>query len=372
MKIVADSQIPLVEEAFSAFGPVELVHSRDITKEVIKGAELLLVRSVTKVDQKLIEGTHVRFAATATAGADHVDREWLNSQHIGFASAPGCNALAVAEYVAAALLVLSQKRNVSLHGKKIGIVGVGNVGSRVHTLARVLGMECLLCDPPLQRKTGVSHFRSFPQLLHEADIVTLHVPLTIKGEDATYHLLNDETLQQMKTGAWLINSSRGEVCDEPSLRKHRSRLQGLALDVWAHEPAINPAMVAAADIATPHIAGYSAQGKMRATWMIYQAACAFFYKTATWAPTQAEQEAKRIEIKNSADPVFAAVMQACPLLRDDTALRAAVTNDKKDIGGNFESLRGKYRHRQEFANYHVIGASDQDAIRLRELGFAVE
>ncbi|MCK4325827.1 4-phosphoerythronate dehydrogenase, partial [bacterium] len=211
MKIVADKNIPFVEEAFGKLGEVATLPGRQINSSAVKEADVLLVRTVTRVDERLLKGSRVRFVATATIGLDHVDLDYLKKKGIGFASATGCNANSVAEYIVAALLIFAQRYEFSLSGKTIGVVGVGNVGSRVVEKAGILGMNVLQNDPPLARKTGESRFRPLEELLQKSDILTLHVPLSHEGEDATYHMANEALFEKMKKGGFFINTSRGAV-----------------------------------------------------------------------------------------------------------------------------------------------------------------
>ena len=286
MRIVADENIPFAREAFGRLGEVTIAKGRAITRETVRDADALFVRSVTRVNAGLLDGTAVKFVATATIGFDHVDAEYLRARAIGFASAPGSNANSVAEYVVAALLVLARRRGFRLEGKTVGVVGVGNVGNRLVRKAEALGMKVLQNDPPLQRQTGDARFLPL-EALFESDILTFHVPLTRAGPDATFHMINDDLLARLKSGAILINTARGAVADSAAVVRavESGRLGGLVLDVFEGEPSINPALVERADIATPHIAGYSYDGKINGTVMVYRAACEFFGRPAEWDPT---------------------------------------------------------------------------------------
>ena len=263
MNIVADENIPYVAEAFRKLGDVFTYPGRRIDSRAVKDAGILLVRSITKVDEHLLHGSGVRLVATATIGYDHIDLDYLRSEGIELASAAGCNASSVAEYVVAALLILARRHKFSLSGKTIGVVGVGNVGSRVVEKARILGMDVLQNDPPLERKTGKACFRILDELLARSDILTLHVPLTREGQDATYHMADEALFRKMKNGSFLINTSRGAVVDNTHLvtALKQKRLEGAVLDVWEREPEINEGLLRAVDIGTSHIAGYSLDGK---------------------------------------------------------------------------------------------------------------
>ena len=264
MKIITDENIPFVKETFSRIGEVRTVPGRDISFNLIKEADILLVRSVTRVNKELLEGTPVRFVGTATIGTDHIDEDYLKAKEIALASAPGSNANSVSEYVIASLLTLAKRMGFSLKGKSIGIVGVGNVGSKVVKKCEALEMKVLRNDPPLGRKTGDVRYLSLDAIL-EADIISLHVPLTYEGQDATYHLVDKDFLSKMKNRSILINTSRGDLVEEEALLEaiRGKKLAGVILDVWKNEPNINTELLEIIDLATPHIAGYSLDGKSK-------------------------------------------------------------------------------------------------------------
>ncbi|MBD3421170.1 MAG: DUF3410 domain-containing protein [Chitinivibrionales bacterium] len=376
MKVLADENIPFVKEAFADFGFVRTVPGREITRGLVENSGILLVRSITRVDQELLEASTVRFVATATIGTDHVDENYLRQNSIGFASAPGCNADSVAEYVLSALFHLAQKNNYALQSMTLGIVGVGNVGSRVLKRAQALGISCLLCDPPKRRLSGSDIYLSLDDVLAQSDIVTVHVPLIMNGPEATYHMIDAGFIDKMKQGAVLINTSRGSVADEQSMRAGVSKLGALVLDVWENEPAISLQTMKLADIATPHIAGYSFEGKMKGAGMIYQAACSYFFKDASWSSTQAleGEQRKVIFAEDKHDPVSAAVMQAYPVMNDDTELRKIAQIDTFEQGAYFDSLRKNYPVRREFTNFDVHTGKESNPIKrkqLEALGFSV-
>lgn len=372
MKIVADVNIPLVEKVFGSYGRVRCVPGREITNEMVKDASVLLVRSVTSVNEELLRDSAVKFVATATIGTDHVDQEYLRKNNIGFAYAPGCNAESVAQYVVAALLRQSRASGISLADTTLGIVGVGNVGSRMLRLAQLLGIKCLLNDPPKQRRTGAEVFRPLDEVLAAADVVTLHVPLTGEGPDATYHLVNNDFLTTMKDGAVLLNTSRGRVVDEKVLRAGRDRLGGLVLDVWESEPRISVETMKIADIATPHIAGYSYDGKVRGVQMIYEAFCAFhFEKPKEGLFDGLAKKKHKIGLEKAEDPVSEAVDHAYPIMDDDGRLRKISEQDPDKRGEFFDQLRAGYPERLEFEHYTVSGAK-RGYETLAGLGFFVD
>lgn len=284
MLTIADENMPFAREAFGSLGEVRSLPGRSIGPGDVRGADILAVRSVTRVDERLLSGSRVRFVGTATIGTDHVDTAYLERAGIGFASAPGCNAVSVAEYVVAALLVLARRHRFSLGEKCLGIIGVGNVGSRVLERSRVLGMKVIANDPPLAEKTGDPLYRPLEEVIEGADIITLHVPLTREGAYPTYHMANQRFLDRVKPGAMLFNTSRGAVAGSAALKQalEDGRLAATVLDVWENEPGIDMELMRRTDIATPHIAGYSYDGKIRGTTMIYQAACRHFSLEPAW------------------------------------------------------------------------------------------
>ncbi|HLB74875.1 MAG TPA: 4-phosphoerythronate dehydrogenase, partial [Sedimentisphaerales bacterium] len=274
MKIVADANIPYVRECFSSIGDVEVVGGREITSDAIGDADVLLVRSITPVNARLLAGSRVKFVGTATIGFDHVDSDYLRRNNIAFASAPGSNANSAAEYVIAAILEIAQKHHIDLEGKSIGIIGVGNVGSRVAKKCRTLGLELRLNDPPLQRQTGDPNYLPLGNLL-DCDFLTLHTPLTFEGKDKTYHLADEAFFKSLRKNCVFINASRGAVVDSAALIAtiKMGRLQGVVLDVWENEPNIDTELLKMVDIGTPHVAGYSLDGKIAGMIIIYRAVC---------------------------------------------------------------------------------------------------
>ncbi|MCD8514252.1 MAG: 4-phosphoerythronate dehydrogenase, partial [Nitrincola sp.] len=275
IKIVADENIPALDPLFTSIGEVKRVPGRRLSAADLEGADLLLVRSVTQVNHDLLKDSQVKFVGTATIGTDHIDQLCLQDMGISFASAPGCNADAVTEYVLSVLLHLAEEQGFLLTEKTVGIVGVGNVGSRLQARLSALGVQVMLCDPPRAIRENPEGFVPLEQLLQQADIVTLHTPLTREGDHATHHLLNSARLSQLKTNAILINAGRGAVIDNAALLAFSLDRDDvtLVLDVWEHEPRVDPLLASRVKIATPHIAGYTLEGKIRGTWMLYQAYC---------------------------------------------------------------------------------------------------
>ncbi len=274
LNIVADENIPALARLFGHLGQIYTLPGRTIQNSDLQQADLLLVRSVTRVDQQLLENTPVRFVGTATIGTDHIDTDWLKAHQIGFSSAPGCNADAVAEYVISNLLLVAAEQGFKLTERVVGIVGVGNVGRRLQQRLAQLGVKLLLNDPP-RAETGDDGFIDLAALLEQADIICLHTPLTTRGSHPSYHLLNQQNLPLLKPGAVLLNAGRGPVIDNAALLAwHQQRSDvTLLLDVWEDEPVVDSHLAQRVRIGTPHIAGYSLDGKIRGTWMLYRAFC---------------------------------------------------------------------------------------------------
>ena len=380
MKIVADENIPYVREAFASLGEVVTCSGRAMDAAQVRDAELLLVRSVTKVGAGLLDGSKVRFVATATIGEDHIDRPYLENHGIAFANAPGSNANSVGEYITAALLTLADWRGFKLQNKTLGIIGHGNVGKRIEAKARALGMRYILNDPPLQRETGDDKYRPISELLEVSDIITTHVPLTQEGPDATYHLMNRDFFERAKTGVIVMNTARGAVAHGSDLRDalESGKVGACVLDVWENEPNIDLNLFANLALGTPHIAGYSFDGKVNGTRQIHEAACAFLGVTSDWDPEPLLPTPDHPEIRvegaaSTMDAVRAAVLTVYDIRKDDKALRQIITMPPANRGTWFDSLRKNYPRRREFRNTRVIvEPSDSETQEvLANLGFRV-
>jgi erythronate-4-phosphate dehydrogenase len=401
MRIVADENIPCVKEVFGTLGEVTTLPGRKIDDSSLRDAQVLLVRSITDVNRSLLEGSRVRFVGTATIGTDHVDEQYLRSRGIAFASAPGSNANSVAEYVVAALLTVAGNKGFLLRGKTIGVIGVGNCGSRVVKKAEAFGMKVLLNDPPLQRQTNEPKYRPIEELL-EADILTLHVPLTNEGIDRTYHLVDGEFLSRLRPECILINTSRGAVVDNRALFSalDSGRIAGAVLDVWENEPNVDLDLLHRVHIGTSHIAGYSLDGKVNATAMLYDAACAFLgvepkVDVRSFLP---KPDVSSIEIRSGAnhrassitqgkarsiagrgddeETIAAVVRSVYDIRSDDAALQEIQNVDPGERGAYFDRLRKEYPVRREFHNTEVTlprpAARSGLAKALAALGFRVK
>lgn len=381
MNIVCASSVLHACEAFAGLGDVRLLPDRDIRREHLLDADALIVRSKTSVGPELLEGTPVGFVATATAGADHFNVAWLNQADIAWSAAPGCNANSVAEYVAAALALLARKRAALLPGKTLGIVGVGQVGSRVAQKAEILGLRVLRNDPPLALQTGSADFRPLEAVLSEADILTLHVPLESAGPFPTRHLADCRLFERLKPGAWFVNSSRGAVTDSDSLQcaLDHHLLAACALDVWEKEPEIPEPLKRAVDFLTPHVAGYSLEGLLNGTLHCYRELCHFLEVEPTWTPDPRQlPPAPFVAIdaahRSDEDVLAELLAAACPIPEDDRAWRAEMTtDDSAELRRRFDRFRKNYQSRREFAaiRVHLSHASPALLDVVAALGFQV-
>jgi erythronate-4-phosphate dehydrogenase len=373
MKVVVDDKIPFIRGVLEPFSEVIYVSGAQIDSRSVRDADALLVRTRTKCSGTLLDGTNVRFIGSATIGYDHIDTEYCENHNIVWTNSPGCNSSSVMQYIVSALYSISDYSGFSLKNKTLGIVGVGNVGSKVVKAAKALGMDVLLSDPPRDRVE--SGFVSVPleRLLRESDIVTLHVPLNRLGQDKTYHLLDAHSLGMMKPGAWLINSSRGEVVDSQSLKKAvvSGILAGVVLDVWENEPDIDLELMERALISTPHIAGYSLDGKANGTaWIINSLARYFGLPLVNWYP-------ENIPLPTSGKLEISPVSGSCEkVIKEVVESVYSIDGDSKRLKespSSFESLRGNYIVRRDFNVYTVVAerVGFEVARILGDLGFRI-
>ena len=375
MKIIADANIPSVDGCFSSIGEVEVVPGRQMGRSVVADADCLLVRSITRVDSDLLAGSSVRFVGTATIGFEHIDIDYLRRSNIGFASAPGSNANSAAEYVIAALLEIGHNHNITLEGKSIGIIGVGNVGSRVARKCIALGMKVKLNDPPLQRQTGDAKYLPLEEL-YDCEFITLHTPLTFEGIDKTFHLADERFFKSLKEHSVFLNTSRGGVAETNALKTAISsgKLEAVTLDVWENEPNIDTELLEMVDIGTPHIAGYSLDGKVAGMIMIYKAACEYFglevkSDVESFLP---EPSVKQLQINPSYEAeqkvLWEVVEKIYCISEDDLRMRQILNLPADKTGELFDSLRKNYPVRREFQNTKILLSSPSGPIVEKFLG----
>ena len=377
MKVIADENIPFVEAACERTGEVVLVSGRAFTRELVKDADALLVRSITKVNKVMLEGSSVKFVGTATIGFEHIDREYLAENDIGFSSAPGSNANSVAEYIVSAMLNLAEKYKFELCEKSIGIIGVGNVGSRVEKKAVALGMRVVCNDPPLERETGDKKYKPIDEI-YGCDIITVHTPLTKDGIDKTYHLCDDRFFDKLKDGAIFINSSRGGVVKTEAVKGaiKNEKLLAVVLDVWENEPNIDNELLGMVDIGTPHIAGYSYDGKIKGMVMVYEAMCRCLGLEikAKVEDFMGEPIVPRIEVggdKSEQELLLEAVSKVYDILGDGGRCRGILETGDGEKGQFFDQLRKKYPVRREFQNTVISCEDDGLKRKLSGVGFKI-
>ncbi|MFJ2446566.1 4-phosphoerythronate dehydrogenase PdxB [Pseudomonas sp. NPDC087626] len=359
MLIVADENIPLLDAFFEGFGEIRRVPGRSIDRATVEQADVLLVRSVTNVSRDLLQGSKVRFVGTCTIGTDHLDLEYFAEANIGWSSAPGCNARGVVDYVLGSLLTLAEIEGVALAERTYGVVGAGEVGGRLVKVLQGLGWKVLVCDPPRQASEG-GDYASLEQIIAQCDVISLHTPLTSSGEQSTRHLFDRQRLEQLKPGAWLINASRGPVVDNQALREvllEREDLQAV-LDVWEGEPSVDIALAELCVIATPHIAGYSLDGKQRGTAQIYQALCQFLGQPATVSLDQLLPAPwlAQVSLSASSDPAWALAMLCRGVYdprRDDADFRRSLVVSGAEQRTAFDLLRKHYPQRREIDGLRV-------------------
>jgi len=374
MNLVVDENIALADEAFGSFGKLLLLNGRSITNETLRDTDILIVRSVTNVTKELLNNTAVRFVGTATIGTDHIDTEYLLREGIEFTNANGCNSTSVAEYVIAALMRIAVENNLSLKNKSIGVIGVGNVGGRVVEFGAAMGMEILKNDPPKERANIVSGYSNLDDVF-QADIVTLHVPLSLAGTDKTFHLLNKDNLKRLKHGAIVINTSRGPVIDNDALLNIIDDKQlKVVLDVWEGEPLINTDLLDKVKIGTVHIAGYSLEGKVNGTKLIYDSLKKFTNSNTNWVPILPSVKENEIELpssKNYEKKLRFIFNQTFNIGTDDSLTRKLLTMKEDNRGMYFDKLRKEYQTRREFSNYSIIIKDDESVFNelLKKLGF---
>jgi erythronate-4-phosphate dehydrogenase len=376
VKIIADENIPQVRQAFKDLGEVVLLPGRDIKRQHLLDCECLLVRTVTSIDADLLQDTPVEFVGTATIGTDHVDLEYLKNNDIAFSNAVGCNAEAASEYVVSGLFALSENYDFDPFSLKAGIIGYGNVGSRVHQKLQVLGIDTLLNDPPLEAaKTSTQSFVDLETIVSECNFITLHVPLTRTGIHPTYHLFDQSRLNKLKQNGLLMNAARGPVIDNAALLNVIDARPDLVvfLDTWENEPYISRVLLDKVALATPHIAGYSVEGRLRGTQIILDAACEFFSKTSSWQLSQLLPNTIKMEAFNSASDLEfwqKLFRNHHDIAQDHLVLTQTRHLDRTDFARHFESLRRVYEQRFEYERYRLPATANKKVAAIaRQLQF---
>jgi len=373
IRIVADEHIPFLKGSFEPYAEVIYLPGHLITRSVLGDADGLVTRTRTRCDAALLQGTPVRFIASATSGFEHIDTDFCSAHHITWYHAAGCNSSSVTQYVATALATLSVKNHITLQGLTIGIIGAGHIGTKVASLSEALGLRVLLNDPPRSHREGSSQFVSLHRVLDESDIITLHVPLTMTGQDSTFHLINGKAFHSMKKNLWLLNTSRGQVIDNEALKEalRLGKIQEAVLDVWDNEPDIDRELMDTVSLATPHIAGYSVDGKANATAMCLEAVSRFFMlPVPPLSPHILPPPEKPVitidcDGKEQHEILREAILSSYDIEEDDRRLRRSPLT--------FEAQRDHYPERREFNAYtvHLIHPVQNIAELLSRTGFRV-
>ena len=370
MRIVIDEKIPYIRGLFESHADVTYLPADKFSQATIKDATVLIIRSRTICNESILNGSSVRFIATCTIGHDHIDTEWCDANGIGWTNAPGCNSSSVMQYVISSILHLTLLKGRSPVGMTLGIVGAGHIGKKVAAKADALGLKVLINDPPRERIEGKSGFVTLDHLLENSDIVTMHVPITYQGEDKTYHLADESFFRRMKSGSFFINSSRGEVTENEAIKKYikSGKLSGTALDVWEFEPFVDKELLSLTDVSTPHIAGYSIEGRANASYEAAKKVAEFIgISLNDWEPAGLPAPQDSIidlgpALGDHLTSIYLAVTHSCPLEEDTLHL--------KYNPGSFEEMRGIYRVRREFP-YYTVTSSGEAALTLKKLGFNV-
>ena len=375
MKFVIDDKIPFIRGVLEPFGEVVYLPGKETTADVVKDADAIITRTRTKCDAALLEGSSVKVIASATIGYDHIDTAWCESHGIVWENAPGCNSWSVEQYIASLLVTLAHNRGFSLEGMTLGVIGVGNVGSKVARVASLLGMTVLLNDPPRARREGPDGFVSIDTIIADSDIITVHVPLEREGVDATWHLFDKERIGWLNEDQILINSSRGPVVDNKALKAalQGGAIGGACLDVWEDEPDLDSGLVNLLDIVTPHIAGYSADGKANGTASAVRSVGRVLGLPLTeWkaegipAPAQALEFSIDASGKTLAEVLAEAILYTYDISSDSERLRSTL--------GTFERQRGDYPVRREFSAYslELKGGTCEMTDILSKIGFKIK
>ena len=376
LTIVADENIPQVKQRFSTLGDVITVNGRNLCPQQLQHADILLVRSVTRVNKSLLAGTPVRFVATATIGIDHLDIDYLEANKIGWASAPGCNANSVVDYIISAICRLDGLLELLLADGTVGIIGMGSVGGRLYQRLSDLEIRCTAYDPLIDQN-------SYPVLgdletVLAADVICLHTPLTTTGSHPSLHLLNEDNLARINSGAVIINAGRGAVIDNNALKQTLVERDDICtvLDVWEGEPELDIELLKRVDLATPHIAGYSHDGKLIGLEMIYQACCCFFSLEPESLEVRSADDNLTIVLSEQSDRIAAmreAVLSCYDVAQDDQRFRGSLLRcQQQQRGEEFDRLRKHYPERRELSRYRIVNVDELDnavITGLSALGF---
>ena len=368
MKIIADKNIPYLKGVAESFGDITYLDGAAFTNETIKDADTLIVRTVTRFDEALLRNTNVKLICSATIGYDHIDTNYCDAHNITWQNAPGCNSGSVMQYVISSLIIISREKGFDLKEKIIGIVGVGNVGKKVARACEILGMKVLLNDPPRQKQEGTNGFTDLETIKTEADIITFHTPLAKDGEYKTYHLADEAFFSSLSKKPIIINSARGSIIDTQAIKNaiKEKEISGAIIDCWENEPTIDTEYMSLADIATPHIAGYSADGKANASRMSLEAVVGFYgLNKAPISKISVPEPVKPIIDLNkcgeTGNRIYDAILATYNPIEDHHKLKA--------YPSIFKQLRNEYPLRREYFAYKVKNATIEEQDILIQMGF---
>jgi erythronate-4-phosphate dehydrogenase len=374
MKVIIDNKIPYIQGALEPFAEVIYLPGKDTTAEIAKDADAIITRTRTKCNEELLAGSTVKMIATATIGYDHIDTKWCEANGIEWTNAPGCNSWSVVQYVMAGLYTLALEKKMELEGMTIGIIGAGNVGSKVAKYCQLIGMNVLVNDPPRQRAEGNDGFVSLDEIQEKAEIITIHTPLTYEGADKTFHLIDEKFIDSCNNDFFLINAARGEVTDTHAVLTALKfgKIREAIIDCWEKEPEIDLELLEHTFISTPHIAGYSRDGKANGTSMSIRAISKKFgLGIDNWECSNVELPEKTlIEIdgtgKTDQEVIAEAILFTYPILEDSNRL--------KFYPRAFEKQRGDYPIRREFPSFTIQANNIGPKVKntLRDLGFQLK
>lgn len=374
IRIIADSHIPMLRNILEPFANIQYIPGEDIKNQNLAIIDALIIRTRTKCNSDLLKNSGIRLIASATIGTDHIDLDYCQNNGIIVRNAPGCNSASVCQYVMSALIGLSIKHGFSIKEKTLAVIGFGNVGTKVANFAKILGMNVLVNDPPKEKIDTENTYVSLNYIIHNADFISLHVPLTKSGQHKTYHLVDQQFLSQMSANQILINTSRGGVVDQDSLIKslHKRKIAGAVLDVWKNEPDIDLELLDLADYGTAHIAGYSIDGKANGSAMVVNHICKYFnFDLENWYPENLAQPESTIinpQIYGRTDEEILkeTLLKTYDIQPNDTNLRK--------YPERFESFRYNHPLRREYPVYKVNtdGMSDSLCWQLTKLGFKIQ
>jgi erythronate-4-phosphate dehydrogenase len=374
MKVIIDNKIPYIKGALEPFAEVIYLPGKDTTPEIVKDADAIITRTRTKCNEQLLKGSLVKIIATATIGYDHIDTQWCEANGIEWTNAPGCNSWSVAQYMMAALHTLAQEKKLELSEMTIGIIGAGNVGSKVARLCSLIGMNILVNDPPRQRSEGNEGFVSLKEIQQKADIITVHTPLTFSGEDKTFHMIDDQFIEKCENDIFFINAARGEIMETQAVLAALKfgKIRETIIDCWENEPEIDLELLDHTFISTPHIAGYSRDGKANGTKMSVRALSQKFnLGIDSWDCKDVELPKNTTlhlngEAKSDQEIITEAILFTYPIEEDSERL--------KFYPRTFEKQRGDYPVRREFPVFSITFENVNERVLeiLKGLGFNIQ